>query len=394
VINTVSAKTINSIDLFWSKYEGDDFERYEVYYKHVDDIQYVLYATIKNERQIYITVSSLKPKTKYQFYVKTIDQRGQYAVSTVFQNETLSDIPSPVYFNPIPDSEISYHTIRVTWSPYRDDFAVPFSRYEVYCSSSRDFPITGATKTVIVNNKFPAAMLVDLTEFTRYYFKVRTYNTLGKYAESATMFEWTTPCPPAILSLFEPTEVTISSAKLNWTKSSDTGFIRYEVHLTNYPEIFPDSSNLVASFFSRDNTEYQLTNLVKYGEYFAKIVEFKNNGTHSVSNYVAFTAYPGGGAVPVQIYTPTDENISINSVYLSWTKSSSRFFMKYEIDTSTVQGFTPNNLTIATSIPLISTTGTGISKLRRNTTYYFKVVVITSVMKPVTSAECKVTTKP
>jgi hypothetical protein len=394
VINSIGARTINSIDLLWSKYDGGDFDRYEVYYKMQYAQDFLLYTTIKNERQIYLTVSGLEPNTAYLFYINTIDKSGNSTKSSVCQYETLSDVPSATTLYNVPDSNIQYSSIYLNWSQYNDEYAVPFSRYEIFCSKASNFPNTSVTKKIIINSRYANVVVNDLTELTTYYFKVRTYNSLEKYSESAVVSVRTTPCPPDLVGLHEAFDVTESHAKIIWTKSLDTAFQKYEIHISNSMASYPDSSNLFDVITSQNQTEYEINNLVKYKEYFVKILVYKNNNTHSTSNEIGFTAYPGGGPVPVEILDLPDESIGQTFINLNWTKSLSMYFEKYEVYMSTTPGFIPDVPNLRALILYSDRTTYRVSNLKKNTTYYFKILVYTKMVRYVYSQEKAFTTKP
>jgi hypothetical protein len=387
VINPLGSRTINSIDIIWSKYNGDDFERYEVYYRKKYSPAYSLYSTIKNERQIYLTVSDLEPKTEYQFYVRAIDKKGQFTDSEIYKLETLSDQPSPVAINRVNQSDITHQSIGIVWSQYVDDYAVPFLKYEVYCSTDPKFK-ENYTRKIVVTDISPKVVVPFLSEKTLYYFVVRTYNKLQKYSESNIAVVETLPAPPDNVSLIEPFEITETTAKIKWTKSNDTGFSRYQIHLGDYPFFRPDSYNLVKVFSSSDSLSYSLKDLKKDWEYFVIVVVHKNNSTFSNSDVKGFTSYPGGGPVPVSIIDPVPpEQIQRNRIVIQWTPSPSRFLSKYEVQlqepNSTIWkpvwkwDKTVDRYLEDGSVPTVGI----INNLKPNTIYSFRVMVYNEMVK-------------
>jgi hypothetical protein len=394
-INKFGSATINSVDLFWSKYNDESFDRYEIYYGLQYTSEYDLYTIIKNKNQAYLTISGLKPKTTYQFYVRAINQEGKYADSKIVSLSTLSDIPSDVSFNNITDDHLSYHSITLSWSEYKDDFAVDFSRYEVYYSTSPSFPDNYLTNKVIVKYRQPIVVISDLTELTDYYFKVRTYNTVEKFSQSDVIHLMTAPCPPDIVYLYEPPDslVTESSVKVNWSRSIDTGFIRYEVHMDTYPTFIPDSTTFITSFNSKDETECKINNLTKNEEYFIKIVVIKNNNSYSISNYVGITATTGGYPIPVEIYDPIDANLSSRSINVEWSKSVTRFLYATTVFMSLTHGFAPESRYTIASDTSSSFTHFKINYLMSNTTYYFIVRIQNKMSKNADSKEKTIKTR-
>jgi hypothetical protein len=388
IINKLGIITINSIDLFWSEYKDDGFNCYEVYYGPQFTANYNLYSTIKNRHQVYITVSGLTPLTTYQFFVRTIDKEAHHADSKIITLTTLSDIPSLVYFDNIADSNILAHSIRISWNEYKDDYAVDFSRYELTYSTSKDFPDDNRTKKEIFYQRDPAFVVIDLTESTGYYFKIRTYNTLNKFSESSVLYLETDPCPPDVPYLYVTDEVTDTTAEIYWTNYTDTGFVRYDIHLDTFPTFKPDSLNFIASVYNKEQTTYKLNNLKPTEEYFVKLKSVKNNSAYSISNYIGFTAYPGGGPVPVTIWGSAS---TTNTITIFWTESISRYLVGYTAFFSTTEGFIPelNNAFYFNASNLRAK----LEGLKSKTQYFFRVRVINKMGKFNYSNELGVSTK-
>jgi LEA14-like dessication related protein len=72
------------------------------------------------------------------------------------------------------------------------------------------------------------------------------------------------------------------------------------------------------------------------------------------------------------------EHVTIESVRLTWTESTANDFAKYEVHTSTTEGFEPTNETRLYTIYDIHTTTYEITGLKPTREYYFKIVVWTT----------------
>ena len=181
-------RTINSIDIFWDEAPLNNFQSYEIFYREFYVIEPKNYITIMNKKQIYATISGLTPNIEYKISVVTTDKNGNKYASTELSEKTHSDIPNPVYRFYI-DSQTG-SLIRFAWNQYTDSYAVPFSRYELYMDTINNFTCSDSNRVAILNTYWASSVDFNVSNLVvgqTYYFKLRTYNTLGKYGESGTI---------------------------------------------------------------------------------------------------------------------------------------------------------------------------------------------------------------
>ena len=181
-------KTINSIDIFWDEAPLTNFQSYDVFYREFYVAEPKHYVTIVNKKELYTTIVGLISDTEYRISIVTTDKNGNKYTSNELTEKTYSDIPSPIYLFRI-DFE-SASSIRFIWTPYVDSYAVPFSRYEIYMDRVDNFVCSDSNRVVTVYNSLSSQANFNISNLMfeqDYYFKLRTYNTLGKYREFGTI---------------------------------------------------------------------------------------------------------------------------------------------------------------------------------------------------------------
>jgi len=179
-------KTINSIDIFWDEAPLNNFQYYDIFYREFYVSEPKHHITINDKKQLYTTITGLLTDTEYKIFIVTTDKRGNKYTSKELSEKTYSDVPGPIYQFRI-ESE-SGSLIRFVWNIYENNYAVPFSRYEIYMDTVNNFICNNSNKVVILYNYFSAQVefnVSDLVPGQIYYFKLRTYNTLEKYRESS-----------------------------------------------------------------------------------------------------------------------------------------------------------------------------------------------------------------
>jgi hypothetical protein len=175
-----------SFYLYWIKYESDNFARYEIYCKSDSLGRYSLYYTATDIDRTNLSLYGLQPSHTYWFYIKVIGEDGEYADSEILKVTTRSDTPSAVSIDGL-DAGSEYY---IYWNRYTDVDVVTFSRYEVYCTHYSDYNNLINYlwyKTSYIKNNYFYITKSEMDKNAPYYFKVRTYNGLGKYSESASL---------------------------------------------------------------------------------------------------------------------------------------------------------------------------------------------------------------
>jgi hypothetical protein len=323
----IIGKTITSFDVFWDESTSDNFDRYEIYYKEYFSVDFKLYISITNQKQIFTSISGLIPNTEYKIIVKTIDKNGNTWTSKELVQSTFSDVPSA--FTKIVVTDFRYDMVTLAWSEYQDSYAVPFDRYEVHKGLKADFVCNDSTLCESIPNiDVVERSVTGLKDKVGYYFKVRAYNKLGKFAESSPVYLHTPNAPPKAINLYDPSAVTETSATLRWQKSEDLEFLSYNIHQGDNADFIPNKSNLIASIKDQNQTTLNITGLKPKGDYVYKILVYDVYLDYSTSNYAGFTATDGGLPVPSELVSA---ETGLSLVMLEWTQSKSTIFAKYNV---------------------------------------------------------------
>jgi hypothetical protein len=310
----------NSLNLFWTEFTGENFDRYELYYKSIYDKEYKLYEAIKFEKQTFTTVYRLEPATIYLFYVKVLDTKGKSYQTETCQIETYPDKPTIVKLYEINDQYSTHYSSLIKWSPYIDYEIIDFAKYEIHKSTLSEFFVTSPSTLVdSVKNMNDTSMVINgLEEGTKYYFKVRTYNALGKYTESNFSAITTAFKPPDTVLLFEPVEVTESSITVKFSKCKSKYFSSYSIQVgDNYTFTYG-----FTSVGSTKDTIITIKSLKKWGEYFARVLVTDSRKLTSASNVIDFTATYGGMPVPVVVSVVS---VGKREIILEWTEPQSKY---------------------------------------------------------------------
>jgi hypothetical protein len=388
--------TYHSVDIFWNEYDGEDFDRYEIYYKTLGEKEYKLYGAIKFSRQTFTTVYGLEPSTDYSVYLKAVNTKGSAYESKPLTFKTSSNVPSPVKIYPINEVDVSHSMIRIRWSSYIDEDIVDFDKYEIYCTSfSPAFVPSKEYFFASVNKMIDTVIdVTNLLESTTYYFKVRSYNSLGYYAESEAQQMKTKYKPPDTVFIYDPVEVTETSAIIKWRKIKMVNNPTYSIFVGEDDKFYHSVEKY--RFKAGQDTMFRLLNLTKWTEYFVWIKVTDSRNLSSLSNKADFTSTIGGAPVPVTVNVAL---VGRNNIKLVWTDAISKYvplgppndLSPYSILLSTSPGTDPNKMT---GYGQTVNTYFDIQSLKPNTTYYLRVMFTNSFSRYSFSNEVVATTSP
>ncbi len=162
------------------------------------------------------------------------------------------------------------------------------------------------------------------------------------------------------------------STSIEWTKSEDSTFMRYEIHASTDPNFYPDDSTLelpidpvvadVSVDKARSTTSTIVNSLHSETEHFFRVVVIDGEGLMTLSNGISDEdgnewSYP---EAPVL----ADPYADVGDAVFNWTVSQDPSFDRYEVYYSNTSGFEPGPSTLfeiildrqtnTTSIPVSS----------------------------------------
>jgi hypothetical protein len=192
------SKSINSIDIFWDEAPMNNFQYYDIFYRESYVTEPKHYITISNKWEVYTSIVGLLPNTDYKIIIVTTDKSGNKYTSKELSERTYNDVPSNInvfradsYTIRIDQmtGDTTISSITFVWDKYSNSYAVPFSRYEIYMGTHREFICNDYNKIRIIGVDWNTEVIIyeSLRIRQYYYFKLRTYNTLEKYSESAVL---------------------------------------------------------------------------------------------------------------------------------------------------------------------------------------------------------------
>lgn len=265
-----------------------------------------------------------------------------------------------------PPTNITDHSMRLTWSQNNDS---DFAMYELYESETSG--VLGAQIASITDMLMTWQFAAGLNESTTYYFTVRVVDTGGLFNDSNQVNDTTLPSnePPTPVVLQNPFNVTAHSMLLIWSENLDLDFAFYEVYRS---QIMGLPGTLIETLSARNVTSYVAAGLNASETYYFLIRAHDTGGLCSDSNQVSATTLAEN--VPpsaVTLNPPTDETES--SLTLTWSQSLATDFARYDIYESQLSGVLGSHIASVSSqfSTLFVVTG-----LNPSTTYYFTVRVV------------------
>jgi len=276
--------------------------------------------------------------------------------------------PSHITLNTPTSNNMTTYSVALSWIASQDP---NFARYEVYKSTTAG--ALGTLVTLITNNVTTAYNVTGLAPNTPYFFTIRVVNSAALFADSNQVTA-TTKAMPTAVTLNTPTQnqITPNSIALTWTVNKDPDFARYEIYMSTSAGTL---GNLLTTIMNNATTTYAASGLTQRTNYFFTVRVVNNAGLSTDSNHITVTT---GASTPtaVTLDTPSQNDITSNSVTLRWTTSQDKYFARYEIYMSTGPSALRN---LVTSINSNTTTTYTVTNLVANTTNYFTVRIVNDV---------------
>jgi len=185
--------------------------------------------------------------------------------------------------------------------------------------------------------------------------------------------------PPAAVMLDAPVNINETGMTLNWTKSTDADFARYELHRSLVSGFTPGLPTLVqpdGNITDQNKLSLNVKGLDHTTHYFFKLRVWDNGfpPMFNDSNEVdGTTLTPNGAPTAVKLF-PADE-ITPFSMRLSWSRNGDGDFDRYEVHRGATKAFSIGSTTLVESIKDVDGNHTVVSGLKPWTGYFFKVRV-------------------
>ncbi|MEE8183600.1 MAG: fibronectin type III domain-containing protein [Thermoplasmata archaeon] len=358
--------TDHSMRLAWSPNNDTDFAMYELYKSETSGVLGAWIASVTDRLMTWQFAAGLNESTTYYFTVRVVDTGGLLNDSNQVNDTTLpSNVPpTPVVLqNP---SNITAHSMLLTWSESPDpDFAF----YEVYRSQVIGLPGT-LVQTVSARN-VTSYVAAGLNASETYYFLIRVHDTGGLHSDSNQVSATTLAenSPPPAVTLNPPTDETETSLTLTWSQSLATDFARYDLYQSQLSGVL---GSLITSVSSQFSTLYVVTGLNPSTTYYFTVRVVDTGGLYANSNQMVGTTL-APNVPPSAVLLNSPSNITSFSMALSWTESGDTDFARYEVYRSIVMGSTGTRVDI---IGDKAQTTYIVGGLTGSTTYYFTLRVV------------------
>ena len=374
----VTDKQPNSITITYNQSQEMDFWKYEYYLSNSSGFTpgpatFTANQTYQNTVQY--TFSGLVRVGNYYIIVRVCDITGWCSSSKELVAAPL-DIthPSPVTLSP---GIVTMDTVGLSWTQFTDQY---FDHYEVHKGTKMGFPIDGTTLVTSISYISTTTTNADtLLLGTKYYFKVRVYNTYNNHADSneVSVTTLSAPAPDPVTATTGGIDGTTGRPILQWTVSTATNFVMYQVHYSSTSGFTISNSTLFQNVTEKDNAagKNRYSIIMDPSEignaFYFKIRVVDGNGGHSDSNEVTLIY----SERPPSVNEPSVTDITANSAKVTWHKPSTKpsDFDHYDVYMSTMKP--PSTKKIAT-IKNYDTTSYVVYGLSANSQYSFQIVIV------------------
>ncbi len=334
-----AAASYNSVKVSWKA--ASDATGYIVYWLNAKGT----YVELGKTTSASLTHKSLTIGKKYYYKVKaykTFNGKTYYSgYSSVVSAAPMPTAPANL------KASVSYNSIKLTWSAVSGA-----TGYQVYYATSQ----TGKyTKLATNNSKTLTFTHKSLTTGKTYYYKVRSYKTVGGKNYYSSYSAAAVKPLPAVPGAVKAASASYNSVKISWNAVS--GATKYVVYYCT------SQSGTYKELARTTSTGYTHTKLTTGKTYYYKVRAYRTvNKTNYYGNYSAAVK---GRPVPSAPASFAAAKASSTSVKVSWKAVSGASAYQVYRATSASGTYTLVKTTTSTSF-----TNTGLAKGK---TYYFKV---------------------
>ena len=312
----VSSKTMNSINLEWSKASGA--AGYDVYQYNNTQKKWTKIVRTASSENTY-KVSNLSAGTEYKFAVKaykTANGQEIYSVSL----STLTAVTNPASVTGFKVNSMSDNSVNLTWNKVKSA-----EGYIIYQYNNSKKAWSRIAKTTTTANSFK---VINLNAGTEYKFAVRAYRTEnGKEITSPSYPTLSVTTKPAIVTGFKVSGVSDNAVNLTWNKvKSAEGYIIYQYNNSK------KAWSRIAKTTTTANS-FKVTNLNAGTEYKFAVRAYRTENGEEITS----PSYPALNTVtkPAAITAFKVTSVSANSVNLTWNQvKSAEGYIVYQYNDS------------------------------------------------------------
>jgi hypothetical protein len=306
--------------------------------------------------------SDLLARTRYYWRVRAKVGATYTPWSEVWSFTTANPPSIPALVSPASNALVTT-TPTFDWGNSTVPSGTTFDKYEIQIATDAGFtaPVVAYTSGVTASQYTPG---VPLTRATKYYWRVRAWNTAGEYSSWSAV--WTVRVKYAAPTLQAPAD---GANKLQPTFQWDAvaGATGYTLQVSKYANLASPVINKVVS-----GTVYNHSANLAAGTYYWRVAA---NGAFGPGEWSEVRTFTAGAALPVPVLaSPANNALVTTTPTFDWanvTVPSGMAFDKYEIQIATDAGFTAP--VVAYTSGVTASQYTPGAPLTAGTKYYWRV---------------------
>jgi len=227
---------------------------------------------------------------------------------------------------------------------------------------------TWQTRTLIYNltSDLYYATILGQPEGTLVKYRIIAYDNVENMAVEYNNGQYYVYTVHTIVSvnLYDPSDPTQNSLKLNWTKAPEEIFVRYEIRFSTSPY---EVGTIFQTITNPFQTTCNITGLLASTTYYFVVRVIYIQDFFADSNKVNGTTLP----TPVVLHSPSAQTSS--SLLISWEPNTDSNFLRYEIHVSDTAGELGS---VRATLNDQTKTDYNVTQLSPSTTYYFIVRIV------------------